>query len=61
MAAGPLRLLSFYREIEVASHKGLMALDREDLLALHKALVNLKFEVEQLLTRCPADEQRSEL
>ena len=56
MAADPLRLLSFYREIEEASHKGLMVLDREDLLALHKALVSIKFEVEQLLIQSPADE-----
>jgi hypothetical protein len=42
MPADPLRLLSFCRAIEEASDDGLQMLDRDSLLAVHKALTAVK-------------------
>jgi hypothetical protein len=57
MAADPIRLLSFCRAIEESSNNGLLALDRENLLAVHKALTVLRREIEQALSRISLDVQ----
>ena len=49
MAADPIKLLNFCRAVEESSDYGLVALDRESLLAVHKALTVLKDEIEQAL------------
>jgi hypothetical protein len=40
---------------EQSSNNGLVALDRESLLAVHKALAILKDEIEQALLGIPLD------
>jgi len=55
MPADPSRLLSFCRAIEESSDNGLLALDREGLLAVHKALTTVKAEIERTLLRLPLD------
>jgi hypothetical protein len=55
MAADPIKLLNFCRTIEESSNNGLLALDRESLLAVHKALAVLKNEIEQALLGIPWD------
>jgi hypothetical protein len=57
MAADPIKLLSFCRAIEESSYNGLLALDRESLLAVHKVLAVLKDEIEQALLGIPLDAQ----
>ena len=49
MAADPIKLLNFCRAIEESLNNGLLALDRENLLAVHKALAVLRDEIEQAL------------
>ena len=54
MPADPsLRLLSFCRAIEESSDDGLLMLNRESLLAIHKALTTVKDEIERTLLRMP--------
>ena len=55
MPLDPVRLLSFCQAIQECSDDGLAALDRENLLAVHKALVVLKNEIEQILGDVPLD------
>jgi hypothetical protein len=59
MPADPLRLLSFCRAIEEASDDGLLMLDRESLLAVHKSLTTVKEEIERTLLRFPLSDIRS--
>jgi hypothetical protein len=49
MPTDPLRLLSFCHALADSSHEGLLILDREDLLAVHKALAVFNDEIEQRL------------
>lgn len=55
MAADALRILSLCRAIDESSDIGLAALDREDILAVHRTLTALKGEIEQLLSRLPLE------
>jgi hypothetical protein len=55
MAADLIKFLSICRTTEVSSNNGLLALDRESLLAVHKAVTVLKDEVKQALSRSPWD------
>jgi len=55
MAADLIKFLSICRTSEEPSNNGLLALDRESLLAVHKAVTVLKDEVEQALSRSPWD------
>ena len=57
MAADPIKLLNFCRAIEESSNNGLLALDRENLLAVHKALAVLRDEIEQALSGISLDAQ----
>jgi hypothetical protein len=57
MTADPIRLLNFCRAIEESSNNGLLALDRKNLLAVHKVLAVLKDEIEQALLGIPLDAQ----
>ena len=63
MAAGlntmlirPAELLSLCCAIEETSENWKLAADRESLLAIHKALMNLKEEIERALSQLPEDE-----
>jgi hypothetical protein len=49
-------LLSLCRAIEETSENWKLAADREGLLAIHKALMNLKEEIERALSQLPEDE-----
>jgi hypothetical protein len=53
MPADPMRILSFCRALEEATNAELLALDREEILAIHLTLSNLKVEIERLLERLP--------
>ena len=55
MAADRIKGLNFCRAIEEPSNNGLLALDRESLLAVHKALAVLRDEIEQALSAIPFD------
>jgi hypothetical protein len=55
MATDLIKLLSFCSAIAESPNNGLLALDRESLLVVHKALAVLKDEVEQALLRIPLD------
>lgn len=55
MPADALRILSFCRAIDEAPDGDLSALDREDILAVHRTLSTLKLEIERLLERLPLD------
>ena len=57
MAADPIKLLKFCRVIEESPYNGLLALDRENLLAVHKALAVLRDEIEQALSEISLDAQ----
>jgi hypothetical protein len=57
MAADPIKLLNFCRAIEESLNNGLLALDRENLLAVHKALAVLRHEIEQALSAISLDAQ----
>lgn len=55
MAANALRILSLCLEIDGSSDTGLAALEREDILTVHRTLTALKSEIEQLLSRLPLE------
>lgn len=55
MAANALRILSLCLEINETSDAGLAALNREDILTVHRTLSALKSEIEQLLSRLPLE------
>ena len=55
MPLDPVRLLSFCQAIQESSVDGLRALDRESLLAVHKALMAPKDEIEQILGDAPLE------
>ena len=57
MATDTIKLLNFCRAIEESLNNGLLALDRENLLAVHKALAVLRHEIEQALSGISLDAQ----
>jgi hypothetical protein len=56
MTADIKRLLSFCQAIEESSDQSLPPIDRESLLAVHKALRILKDEIEDELSRLPFEQ-----
>ncbi len=56
MLIEPAKLVNLCHTIEEASANGHLAVDRESLLSIHKALVNLKEEIERALSQLPDDD-----
>ncbi len=50
MDGDPTLLFALCRAIEDSADNGFQTLDRDSLLAIHAALLALKFEIEQVLT-----------
>ncbi|WP_409563204.1 hypothetical protein [Hyphomicrobium sp. MC8b] len=55
MAADALRILSLCRAIDESSDVGLLGLDPQDILVIHRTLSALKSEIEQVLERLPLE------
>ena len=56
MLIRPAELLSLCRAIEETSENWKFAADRESLLAIHRALMNLNQEIERALSQLPEGE-----
>lgn len=58
MPDDPRLLIAFCHAIEQSSTNGFEVLDREKLLAIHRALMTLKGQIEETLARLDETEKR---
>jgi hypothetical protein len=58
MAGDPRRLIAFCQAVEEAAGNGFHLLDKEALLAIHRALMVVKREIENALQQSDKDEHK---